>query len=194
MVGDDELWQGYDELGRPTDVPVTKPNARNRGDLHGASHVWVCRKAKGGKVEILLQLRAMDKPTWPGFYDISAAGHIDLGESPLEAALRETEEEIGLAISATELRLVGVCRSNQTDAVSGFRENEFQFVYLYLLSEYSSLALNDGEVDGVLWVGVDEFERLVMGSETNKKIVPHGTAYFTMLLEKIIEASPGASH
>lgn len=32
----------------------------------------------------------------PGFYDLTATGHMDPGETPLTAALREAREEIGL--------------------------------------------------------------------------------------------------
>ncbi len=188
MTGDDELWQGYDELGLPTQTPVTKPNARNKGDLHGASHVWVWRESTHG-VELLLQRRAADKPTWPGYYDISAAGHIDLGETPLETALRETEEEIGLKVATESLKSIGAYRINYVDETSGFQENEFQFIYLYQMADTDELIFNDGEVDDVWWVGLDDFRKLIKDRDQNKKVVPHGDGYYTMLLEKVSEAS-----
>ena len=43
--------------------------------------------------EILLQQRSHKKIIHPLLWDVSTAGHIDAGESFLEAALRETKEE-----------------------------------------------------------------------------------------------------
>src|ERR1017187_5337048 len=94
--GSEELWQAYNEQGEPiTGKGLTKAQSRT-GVLHAASHVWIWRGA-GADTEVLIQLRAKDKMTWPGLYDISAAGHIDFTETPLQAAIRETKEEIGIS-------------------------------------------------------------------------------------------------
>lgn len=45
---------------------------------------------------ILLQKRSKHKDTYPGYYTVSASGHIDKGESYKEAARREMEEELGI--------------------------------------------------------------------------------------------------
>lgn len=87
----DELWQLYDEQGRVLkDKGAKRDDVFGNGILHGASHVWIWRK-DNGTLEILLQKRAPNKRTWPNRYDVSAAGHIDLGETPLDAALREAK-------------------------------------------------------------------------------------------------------
>lgn len=102
-----ELWQLYDEQGRPViGKGSTKDDVFGKALLHGASHVWIWRH-KGNKIQILLQKRAADKRTWPNYYDISAAGHIDLGEDPITAAVRETKEEIGHDVPDTDLRFIG---------------------------------------------------------------------------------------
>lgn len=45
---------------------------------------------------ILIQKRSMQKDTYPGYYTVSASGHIDKGESYEQAARREMEEELGI--------------------------------------------------------------------------------------------------
>lgn len=45
---------------------------------------------------ILLQKRSMQKDTYPGYYTVSASGHIDKDESYEDAARREMEEELGI--------------------------------------------------------------------------------------------------
>ena len=77
-----------------------KPRAlvHRDGDLHGASHVFLAR-LRGGRTELLLQKRSAQKDSFPGLYDISAAGHLDPGEDFAAAARRELAEELGEDVS-----------------------------------------------------------------------------------------------
>ena len=106
----EELWQLYDNQGRPiSGKGASKNDVYGNALLHAASHVWIWRQ-NGQEVDILLQKRAADKRTWPGCYDISAAGHIDLGENELQAAIRESQEEIGHTIDIAKLEFIGAHR------------------------------------------------------------------------------------
>lgn len=172
MSSDQEIWQAYSEQGLPTEG-ITKDEAR-AGRLHGASHVWITRAGDTG-LEVLLQRRASDKPTWPGLFDISAAGHIDYGETPLDAAVREVSEEIGVEVDTISIRLLFVRRD--TLRYEQIIENEFRWVYLYN-SKGESISLADGEVESTEWVSFDEFRELTASSE----LVPQGRGYFDGLL------------
>lgn len=46
--------------------------------------------------KVWLQRRSLDSPNYPGYWDASAGGHIDVGESAETAAYRELEEELGI--------------------------------------------------------------------------------------------------
>lgn len=46
--------------------------------------------------QILLQKRSKSKDTYPGFYTISASGHVAKGETYLKTAQRELFEELGI--------------------------------------------------------------------------------------------------
>lgn len=183
MSGSKDLWQAYSEDCQPIKGQgLTRQQARD-GALHGAAHTWLWRK-KDGHVEILIQKRAKNKPTWAGFYDISAAGHIDLGETPLIAALRETKEEIGLSLKAEELQPLFVYRANQVDDTSGYIENEVQHVYGFEVKKDLKFKPAKSEVDELKWVSLDKFKDLVDG-KTKDKIVLQGGEYFDNLLEHI---------
>lgn len=181
--GPGELWQAYTEDAKPIiGVGLTKPEAAV-GGLHAAAHVWVWRK-KDKKVEVLLQLRSANTRTWPGFWDISAAGHIDLGETPAQAACREASEEIALEVTEKELELIYTHRTNQKVPNSEIIENEFQFLYLLERDEAMKFVFDDGEVKAVSWHTNDEFKEIIQG-KTNKNIVPHGDDYFDKLITSL---------
>lgn len=54
--------------------------------------------------KFLLQKRSTAVPNYAGFWDASAGGHIDEGESPETAAYRELQEELG--VNGVELQRV----------------------------------------------------------------------------------------
>ncbi len=182
----EELFQAYNPQGEPAgSLPKSQGKA---GVLHGAAHVWIWRVANG-TIEILLQKRVGDKMTWPNFWDISAAGHIDFGEAPLAAAIRETQEEIGLEIAAPDLSLLFVHRTYMIPPNSPIIENGFQWVYGYNPQTTFELTYADGEVSSTMWLPLKDFQKLIVDKMTGQKIVPHGEAYFCSLIEELTRLS-----
>lgn len=179
-----ELWQLYDENGEAlAGKGASKEEVLKKGLLHGASHVWIWREEKGRR-EVLLQKRAATKRTWPNRYDISAAGHIDLGETPIEAAIRESKEEISIDIDPENLARIGIHRAHlQAGALI---ENEFQFMYS-LRAQEQGFSLRAEEVAGIEWRLLDIFEvETVMNASA--EYVPHGTVYYQTIVEAIRDA------
>ncbi|MDD5251824.1 MAG: NUDIX domain-containing protein [Patescibacteria group bacterium] len=80
------------------EAPVEEAHAR--GFWHRIAAVYLFDE----QGRILVQRRADD-----GRLDHSAAGHVDVGESYLEAARRELAEELG--VKDVNLEEIGVCRS-----------------------------------------------------------------------------------
>jgi 8-oxo-dGTP diphosphatase len=76
-----------------------------------ASYVFLLR-GHGADVEVLLQLRANT-----GFMDehwaASAAGHVEAGESCVDAAVREAREELRLGVAAADLQPVCAVHRHQ---------------------------------------------------------------------------------
>lgn len=142
----------------------------------GTVHVWLYRKT-GGATEVLLQKRAASKPVRPGEFDISAAGHIDAGESSIETAVREASEELGLTIAPDELELASVIR--KTDL-----KKSIAFVYLYEVDDSFTVTFTDGEVESVSWVPLDEFLAMTK-NPTQYKLAAHGNGYYTILTERL---------
>lgn len=169
-------WQVYDQNGQAaTGIGALREDFnRNPSLVMGSSHIWMWRVDVDGKKEILLQRRASSKPTWPGYLDISAAGHIDLGETPIQAAVREAKEEVGYEIVPANLYYLFSMRAPLDNS-------EIVNVYLYELGQNEEFVFNDGEVDSLVWVEFDEFRRMTEKPESYN-LVPQGSAYFLPLL------------
>jgi isopentenyldiphosphate isomerase len=89
---DDELIEIVDENGEVLGLAPRSKVHGNPSLRHRVVHVLVFNL----KGELLLQKRSMSKDVAPGRWDTSVGGHVDPGESLMEAAARELKEELGL--------------------------------------------------------------------------------------------------
>lgn len=182
-----ELWQLYDEHGSPMPGKGATKDEAFSGLLHGAAQVWMWRR-RNGKVEVLVQKRAAGKRTWPNLLDISAAGHINLGETPIEAAIRETKEELGLTIQADDLKLINETKEYMV-ADNGDIENELVWFYSLELKDNHTFTLQTEEVDSLLWKSFDDFRTELRSNDSHKLYVPHSPAYYEAVLAFIDKAA-----
>jgi isopentenyl-diphosphate delta-isomerase len=97
-----ELLDIVDMDGNPTGTQYDKATIHTNGLWHRDVHVWVT-----DGTHILEQQRTWDKKIMPGAWDVSVGGHVGAGESYLDAAVRETEEELGLQFPPERFRPVG---------------------------------------------------------------------------------------
>lgn len=184
MATSAQLWQLYDEQGRPlSGQSASKNEVFRKGLLHAAVHVWIWRK-HNGKAEVLLQKRSAHKRTWPNRLDISTAGHIFSNTDPITTALHETNEEIGLQLQAEDLELFDVHRAHLI-APSGAVENEFQFLFLHQLHGKPDFTLQMSIVDSLFWTSLKKFAN-DCGSD---EYVGHGTLYYETVIQAIHNAS-----
>lgn len=177
---ENELWQKYKQNGAPSGTDGYSPEEfRNHPDeVMGNAHIWFWKKNNNGEIEILLQKRAATKVSKPGMYHISAGGHVDVGETPVEAAARETFEEMGIKIDIEGLYYVGSMR------LVNINPNSIVNVYLYQLDGSEKFRYIDGEVDRVEWRSLDNFKMITNAPEENN-LVDQGKAYFTLLLDML---------
>ena len=119
-------------------------------------------------------------------WDVSVAGHIDAGETPKQAAIRETEEEIGLSISEHDLHNIGVFECFQSYD-NGIMDNEFHNTFITELKvSLYKLKLQEEEVEAIKLVSFDEFEMLLQNIENNNNhFVPSNKSYYKLLFNQI---------
>ena len=124
------------------------------GYWHQTFHCWILTK-HDGKNFVLVQKRALCKKTAPGKLDISAAGHLQAGETK-EDGIREVQEELGISVSSSRLIDLGIrISSTGTPGVKCNRE----FCNVVLLEDNTPLIdhhLQVEEVSALVEVEVED--------------------------------------
>jgi isopentenyl-diphosphate delta-isomerase len=152
--------------GLPTGRTKPKPEVHRDGDWHRAAHLWLIAPDR----RVLLQRRSALKENWPNLWDVSVAGHISAGENAIDAAIRETQEEIGLVIAPSDLKHLGTLRWHAVLNDGAYIENEFHEVFVAIVDiDLDALVLDPVEVAEVVLVRPEEIERY--------DVVPHDEEY-----------------
>jgi isopentenyl-diphosphate Delta-isomerase len=167
-----ELIDIIDRRGNPLGYALPRDEVHKRGLWHRTAHVWVFNLQN----QLLLQKRSETKETFPGLWDISAAGHISAGDSSSASACRELQEEIGVRVREHELQFLFTITGIYEDRTRQFLDHELGDVYLL----YKDIPLNkalmrSNEVDDVRYFSIDELKRGL--AKTPWLFVPHHEAY-----------------
>ena len=172
-----EIWQDYSLAGAVQknggyDSSLGNPES-DFMMLVGSVNVWFYRQTSSGDLEVLFQRRS-EKITNGGKWDVSAAGHMNYGESIPEAAIRESKEEIGAEITADDLKYIF--------SLVGVKKNLLNH---YLICDWTEreddFHFDDEEVSEVKWVPLSEFDQFV--DENVKE--PVKNAIFARELSKV---------
>jgi len=175
----DELIDICDEQNKLLGNSQLKSVAHRDGLWHRAAHIWIYNS----RGEILLQLRAKQKPLHPNQWDISAAGHVSAGEKVLTSGLREVSEEIGLKLEPGDLEFLMI-KKNST-VFREIKNNEFYYVYLYKYDgTLDQLRLQEAEVQKVKFLSTKEIKRDLLNNPD--KYVPH-EGYWPLILDAVNE-------
>jgi isopentenyl-diphosphate delta-isomerase len=167
--------------GTSTGKTCPKSEIHIQGHYHDTAHIWFYNV----DAEILLAQRAASKTVYPLLWDVSVAGHVDAGEIIEDAAIRETQEEIGIEISIKDLEKIGVykCFKSYPD---GIKDNEFHHTYISETKcTLKDLKLDTDEVAHVKFVSIHEFKDLLKNSDSNSHFVSSNTSYYLDVMKAI---------
>ncbi len=175
----DELIDILTPSGSLTGEVKLKSEAHQKGLWHASVQIWIY--TSNGL--ILIQKRAKNKDTYPNLWDISVAGHLSAGDTPIEAAIREIEEEIGYTVTPENLIFLKTIQKSKR-ITSSIIDNEFNHLYIAELPiTISKLKLQIEEVAEVKLISINEFEiELKNKPET---FVPHGSEYYEFITKNI---------
>ena len=128
---------------------VPRLEVHDQGLLHRAVHIF----ARSGNDEWILQKRSSQKDLDPLLWTSSCSGHLDAGESYLEAAVRECNEELGVMTKTEELY--------EILRLSPCRETGNEFVRIYLLHKFISPIPNKEEILCLKTFGLENLQRKI---------------------------------
>jgi len=168
IFNEDGSWRGT--------APRTQ--VHQNGYWHKTAQVWLLNEFD----ELLLQLRSDLKDCFPSLWDISSAGHIPAGEKPINSAVRELEEELGVKCSESDLLHLFTMSEPFVDAFSGSLDNEISLVYLLRVKKDTDFILQEEEVSAIRWLPYKSLVREY--SENAASFVPHET-HFNKLVETL---------
>lgn len=147
-----EKWDLYTVDGIKTDRTLYRGEDVPKGYYHLVVHIWITNGS-----EFLISRRSADRPTFPLMYECPG-GSVIAGESSLQGALREVEEEIGVRLDPSAGRMLKrVVRDEREGKV--FRD--ILDVYLFRYDGQPSLELaTTKEVESVSWMTADQIKKL----------------------------------
>ncbi len=152
-----EFFDIVTDQGLPTANQVARDEAHRQGIWHKSAHVWVINP----KGEVLFQLRSCSKQTFPGFWDVSAAGHLCAGDTSVEGAARELYEELGLKVEPEQLNFLATEKVRYTNIAINVDDCEFTDIYYVNLDVgVAQCVLQTEEVSAVRFVKYPELCRI----------------------------------
>ena len=161
-----ERYDIYDVNRALTGRTAERGDRLKDGEYRLVVHVCIFNSAG----EMLIQKRHREKNTWAGLWDISVGGGVLTGENSREAAMRETAEEIGLAIDLSTAR-----PRLTVNFWHGFND-----VYLLEMDlSLEDLVLQEDEVEEVRWATRDEILRMM----DEKVFIPYYRSFIQWLFE-----------
>lgn len=170
----DELVDILDDKGAYTGEQLMKSEAHRKGLFHPTVHIWFYTK----DARVLIQKRGSRKKTYPLLWDVSVAGHVAAGENILSAAIRETQEEIGLEIEPEVLKKIGVYRSEQVHN-ENFKDFEFHHSFICELHKpLKDLKKQISEVEDLTLIPLIRFAEETWGLGNRSAFVPHQGNYY----------------
>ncbi len=141
-----ELFSVVDDKDIHSYAVASKELLHKGGRLHRAVHVFI--EVFGGG--FVIQKKAAHTEN-AGKWSSAVSGHVRAGEAYHAAAVRETEEELGLKISDKDLIKVGKMHPSEATG------NEFVVLYSYLLDpEKESISIGCDEVDELITCPIND--------------------------------------
>jgi 8-oxo-dGTP diphosphatase len=144
-----EDWDVYDENRNKLQKVVTRGKNLAANEFHLVVNVWL----KNAKGEFLISQRSTAK-TYPLMWE-TTGGSVLKGETTLDAALRETKEELGINLDRKTGKLIGTTKRYYD------RCNDILDVYLFTCNTpLSKVTIQKEELNAAKWATAKEIIEL----------------------------------
>lgn len=175
----EELLDILDDSGNPTGESQPRSVVHTTGLWHRTVHIYFYRKADHG-IELLVHHRSATKDLNPNKWDTRFGGHIKAGETLEQALSNELKEEVGIEADPNKLTAGPIHKREK------FPNSEFTNVYFYEFDgDTNSLKFNDGEVQAVKWMNVEDVLNSITASSEEWSSRPTGFTEIKNLLQQL---------
>ncbi|MDP3917707.1 MAG: NUDIX domain-containing protein [Candidatus Woesebacteria bacterium] len=147
----------------------TRENIHKHGLLHMEVHVWFYTS----KNELIFQLRAKNKETFPNLLDATVGGHVEIGDDYIKTALKETFEETGILVKKDGLKFITNLRKDAKDSVTGMHNNVIRAIFAYEYNDsLNDLKIEDNEGQGFEAWSINKLVNNLITEVERKKFIP----------------------
>ncbi len=150
-----ELLDVLDENGNYTGEVKERKFIHDNGLWHIHVGVWIMNK----KGELLFQKRSKQKKINPEKWT-RTSGHVDSGETPLNAVQRETCEEIGVKIPLDNFELLNIDKEEVYISDQQIVNRHFVYSYFALVDyKIEDYTMQEEEVSDLKYITIEEMEK-----------------------------------
>ncbi|WP_291290887.1 NUDIX domain-containing protein [Enterococcus sp.] len=146
----------YDAQKQPTAEEMVRDTPVPNGGYRFVVTVLLFNEAG----DLLIQKQQQGKKSWPGYWDYTAGGAVQAGESCYQAAERELAEEMGITLSLAKIPSRLTVR---------FEEGWNELYFVQWSGTNPELCLQLEEVAAAKWVNEKEYLSLI----NEQKFVPY---------------------
>lgn len=152
--------------------PKSECHGNNPKGYHKPVWIWIINSNN----EILVQRRASTKKKFPNLWGMSSGGHVHSGETIINGAIRETEEELGIKTTESDYKLCAEYIDDEAWEIA-------QLYIAHLDFNIEDIKIQTSEVSEVKWFSYEAFKKLIDSEEH----VPLNSSLKDILLQIIEE-------
>lgn len=199
-VASEEHFDVLNEQGQHTGQHKLRALVHRDGNWHRAVHIWVVHPQLK---QLLIQLRAPDKDSYPDCWDVGCAGHLSAGEVSEQAVRAELAEELGITVATVrtdskiwdtpdqpppqhELLYLSTMKRELISQAGRFIDREFVDVYLLIgCYEVEQMKLQKEEVSAVQYISVEEYVHKLTARQSDYVAFPDLIEYNQQIFKRI---------
>ncbi len=163
-----EQWDLFNEDRTPTGKIINKGEKIEGRLCRQVVHVIIFNDNN----EMLIQQRQSGRKLWPEMWDVSVGGSSIAGETQVQAAERETLEELGIKVDLSEERPYFTINFN-----NGFDD----FFIIKKNIDLASITMQLEEVKDYKWASYDE----IMAMVENEQFIPYYKSVIPFLFDQV---------
>ena len=146
-----EKYELVDKNGNKTGKILTQIEARDINNIPTGQYISVVGVVIiNENNEILLQKRSKFKKINPNKWGI-CGGKVEIGETTLDAGIRETFEEIGIALNKSELKFLSTAKNEKA---------HFTVYYVRKNVDINKCKIREDELEELRYFKIEELENL----------------------------------